>query len=228
MKRNQYPEEVKMRAIIYANGEFCPSENCPQITEDDLVIAADGGSSHCQVMDIIPDVLIGDLDSTSKSLLKEWEAAGVQIIRHPREKDQTDLELALLHAQKTGAREIVVFGAVGGRLDMTFGNLLLLAHPELTGEIAYICGKEEVRLLHSGESLTLRGEPGDTVSLISLHPDSSKITTEGLEYPLVKEELGFGFTRGISNRMTATQASIHLVRGLLVLIHTRNNHSEEV
>ena len=217
-----------MRAIIYANGEFCPDENYPQITDDDLVIAADGGSSHCQELDIIPDLLIGDLDSTSKGLLKEWEAAGVQIIHHPAEKDQTDLELALLHAQMTGASEIVVFGAVGGRLDMTFGNLLLLAHPELTSEIVYICGKEEVRLLHSGDSLTLLGEPGDTISLIPLLPGNSKITTEGLEYPLVEEELKFGFTRGISNRMTADRALIHLVGGLLVVIHTRNNHSEEV
>ncbi|MCK4800938.1 MAG: thiamine diphosphokinase [Anaerolineales bacterium] len=217
-----------MRAFIYANGAFCPSENYSRITEDDLVIAADGGSSHCQVMDIIPDVLIGDLDSISKSLLKEWEAAGVQIIRHPVEKDQTDLELALLHAQMTGAREIVVFGAVGGRLDMTFGNLLLLAHPELTGEITYICDKEEVRLLHSGESLSLHGGPGDTVSLISLLPGSSIITSEGLEYPLVAEDLEFGLTRGISNRMTTNRASIHLVSGLLVVIHTRNNLLEEV
>ena len=216
-----------MRAFIYANGAFCPSENYSRITEDDLVIAADGGSSHCQVMDIIPDILIGDQDSTSKSLLKEWEAAGVQIIRHPVKKDQTDLELALLYAQTTGASEIVVFGAVGGRLDMTFGNLLLLAHPELTSEIVYICGKEEVRLLHPGDSLTLRGEPGDTVSLISLHPDNSKITTDGLEYHLVEEDLEFGLTRGISNRMIADQASIRLMGGLLVVIHIRANLSKE-
>ena len=52
-----------MKAIIFANGEYCPSENQIQFQKPTLVIAADGGGQHCQSLKIIPDVLIGDLDS---------------------------------------------------------------------------------------------------------------------------------------------------------------------
>jgi len=215
-----------MRSIIFANGEFCQTVNEINISDDDLVIAADGGSGHCQTLGIIPDVLIGDLDSTSKNLVQEWENDGALIIRHPAQKDQTDLELALLHAQAEGASEIIVYGAVGGRLDMTFGNLLLLANPELTCPIRLICGGEEVQVLRLGESLVLEGEPGDIVSLLSLQLGESRITTKGLEYPLDNEDLGFGFTRGISNQMASERAVIQLESGLLAVIHTRTNQME--
>jgi thiamine pyrophosphokinase len=215
-----------MRSIIFANGEFCQTVNEINVTKDDLVIAADGGSRHCQTLGIIPNVLIGDLDSTPKDLIQEWQTAGVLVIRHPNQKDQTDLELALLHAQAERVSEIIVYGAVGGRLDMTFGNLLLLAHPELTSQITLMCGGEEVRALRPGESLTLNGTPGDIVSLLSLGPGKSRIRTEGLEYPLNNEDLGFGLTRGVSNRMADERAVIQLERGLLAVIHTRTNQTE--
>lgn len=215
-----------MRSIIFANGEFCQTVNEINVTKDDLVIAADGGSRHCQTLGIIPNVLIGDLDSTPKDLIQEWQTSGVLVIRHPNQKDQTDLELALLHAQAEGASEIIVYGAVGGRLDMTFGNLLLLAHPELTSQITLMCGGEEVRVLRPGESLVLQGAPGDIVSLLSLGPGESDIRTKGLEYPLENEDLGFGLTRGISNRMAAEGAVIQLEKGLLAVIHTRTNQTE--
>jgi thiamine pyrophosphokinase len=215
-----------MKSIIFANGEFCQTANEINIADDDLVIAADGGGGHCQTLGIIPDVLIGDLDSTSKDLIQEWLNAGVLVIRRPAQKDQTDLELALLHAQAEGASEIIVYGAVGGRLDMTFGNLLLLAHPELTCPIRLICSGEEVQVLRPGESLVLKGEPGDIVSLLSLQPGESSITTKGLEYPLNNENLGFGFTRGVSNLLATNKAVIQLESGLLAVIHTRNNQME--
>ena len=215
-----------MKSIIFANGELCQTVNEINISKDDLIIAADGGSGHCQTLGIIPDVLIGDLDSTSKDLIQEWQNSGVLVIRHPAQKDQTDLELALLYAQAEGASEIIVYGAVGGRLDMTFGNLLLLAHPKLTSPITLICSGEEVRVLHPGESLVLQGTPGDIVSLLSLQPGESRIRTKGLEYPLDNEDLGFGLTRGVSNQMAAEQAVIQLERGLLAVIHTHTNQTE--
>ena len=215
-----------MKSIIFANGEFCQTVNEINLADDDLVIAADGGSSHCQTLGIIPDVLIGDLDSTSKDLIQEWQNAGALVIRHPAQKDETDLELALLHAQAEGASEIIVYGAVGGRLDMTFGNLLLLAHPELNCPITLICSGEEVRVLRPRESLVLQGAPGDIVSLLSLQLGESSITTEGLEYPLDNEDLGFGLTRGVSNQMVAERAVIQLEKGLLAVIHTRTNQTE--
>jgi thiamine pyrophosphokinase len=212
-----------MRAIIFANGEFRDPFRSPNIQDGDLVIAADGGSRHCQVLKITPDLLIGDLDSTDPILAASWEKAGVEVIRHPVDKDQTDLELALLLAQERGAEEAWVYGAVGGRLDMTFGNLVLLAHPLLEIPTTLICEAEEVHLLRPGDSLTLAGSPGDTLSLLALHPDGAGVTAQGVQYVLENEKLEFGLTRGISNQLTHTTASIRLETGLLAVIHTRRS-----
>ena len=208
-----------MQAIIFANGDLHPSEQELEFQEDDLLIAADGGSRHCTNLGIIPNVLIGDLDSTNPDLVLAWEGLGVDIIRHPEDKDQTDLELALLHAQSRGVSKILVYGAIGGRLDMTLGNLILLAHPSLKLSTKLVYGREVFRLIREGELLTLPGTTGDIISLIALGSNRAQVTTKGLEYPLEKSILGFGTTRGISNRMTNNQATIHVEKGSLAIIH---------
>lgn len=216
-----------MKTIIFANGEFTPPIHPLNIQEDVLIIAADGGSHHCLSLGIKPDVLIGDLDSTDPVLVEKWREDGVEIIQHPEDKDQTDLELALMLAQERGARKIIVHGAVGGRLDMTYANLSMLAHPNLKTPTTLINGEEEVHLLHPGEMLTLVGEPGEVVSLLSIQPGNSIVSTIGLKYPLKNEPLQFGLSRGISNQLTGKRGTVHLESGLLSVIHTRLRIQED-
>ena len=70
-----------------------------------------------------PDVLIGDLDSASESEVEKVRPAQGQVIQYPVHKDETDLELAVLAAIQRGYREILILGALGGRLDMTLANI---------------------------------------------------------------------------------------------------------
>ncbi|MFO8036108.1 MAG: thiamine diphosphokinase [Anaerolineales bacterium] len=212
-----------MRVLVFANGSF-QSESL-DTSDFDLVIAADGGSDHCQMLGIRPQILIGDLDSTSQSRRVEWEKKGVEIIRHPQRKDKTDLEIALEYAQEKGADEIHVYGALGDRLDMTLGNILLLAHPDLNCEIKMICENEVLSVVRGGSTLILEGRQGDMVSLLPLLPTTSGITTQNLEYPLQEGMLAYGTTRGISNVMEGDQAVISLREGLLCVIHTQNKSS---
>ena len=216
-----------MKAYIFANGIFPTPTRPINIQESDLVIAADGGSHHCQSLGIQPGVLIGDLDSTDPELVEKWREEGVEIIQHPEDKDQTDLELALMLAQDRGARKIVVYGAVGGRLDMTFGNLSLLAHPLLKTPTTLVNGAEEVHLLHAGEMLTLVGEPGEIVSLLPLQPGKSVVSSIGLKYTLKNVPLEFGLSRGISNQLIGKRGTVHLDSGLLAVVHTRTTSPEE-
>jgi len=216
-----------MRAIVFANGIYQDPIREPAIQPGDLVIAADGGSQHCLDLGITPDVLIGDLDSTDPALAQSWKAAGVEIIRYPEDKDQTDLELALMLSQRRGVDEILVYGAAGGRLDMTFGNLTLLAHPDLQIPTTLICGREEVHLLKPETTLFLDGTPGDIVSLIPLQTDGALVTTSGLKFPLEKEILAYGTTRGISNLLIENKAEIQLGAGLLAVVHTRKQPLKE-
>ena len=209
-----------MRAIIFANGEFPHPQSAHSLLRpDDLIIAADGGTRHALVAGVIPHVVIGDLDSLSPDEQARVEAAGAQIIRFPPRKDETDLELALLHAVREGATEIVILAALGGRLDQTIANLLLLALPELSGLDVRIVEGRQTALLIRGEVL-IEGQIGDTLSLIPLGGDAVGVTAEGLEWPLHEDTLRFGPARGVSNVLTAQIARVCVRRGLLLCVVT--------
>ena len=201
-----------MRAVIFANGQL----NRPILIQpDDLVIAADGGTHHCLGLGIRPQVVIGDLDSVREDELEALSASGTEIITYPERKDFTDLELALLEAQKRGADRVLILAALGKRWDQSLANLLLPA--TLPGlNISLLDDLQEIHFIRPGKTLEISGQPGDTVSLIPLSGDASGITTHGLEYPLYQEMLQFGSTRGISNVMLGSQASVKLGAGLLL------------
>jgi thiamine pyrophosphokinase len=224
------PDETQstlQRGVIFANGDLnLPTAAESLIRAGDLVIAADGGLLHCRQLGMVPDVLIGDFDSISEQDRAELEASGAEIIRHPARKDYTDLELALRYAQARGLSEILVLGALGARWDQTLANLLLPAAVELNAmDIHLLDGEQEIQLLRgapSGRELMLRGQPGEIVSLIPLGGDAQGITTRGLEYPLHNGSLSFGATRGVSNSLVESTATIRLESGLLlcVIVHT--------
>ncbi|MBM3190054.1 MAG: thiamine diphosphokinase, partial [Chloroflexi bacterium] len=135
-------------------------------------------------------------------------------------------ELALLEAAAMGATRITLLGALGGRVDHQIANLMLLAMPQLAGiETVIYDGRSRV-LLADGEA-TLRGEVGDTVSLIPLGGDAEGIETSGLQYPLRDETLRFGPARGVSNVLVAPIARITARSGRLLVVHTPQQHLGE-
>ncbi|MDW8327794.1 MAG: thiamine diphosphokinase [Anaerolineales bacterium] len=209
------------RAIIFANGELPePAAVRGLIQPDDLLIAADGGARHCRALGLTPHLVIGDFDSLDAAELGALEQAGATLRQHPRDKDETDLELALLEAAARGASYLVVLGAFGGRLDMTLANIQLLLHPKLAGvRVELRHGAETARLIRPPGGV-IAGAPGDTVSLLPLDGDASGIVTHGLRYPLRGEALVSGPARGVSNVLIEPQAHITLTNGRLLIIHS--------
>lgn len=211
-----------MRALIFANGVLNPPPGLPSA---EVIIAADGGGRHCQALGITPHIVIGDFDSLSEADLAAFQSAGAQVIRYPAAKDYTDLELAVHQAQELGVDEILLLGALGARWDQTLANLLLPALGDFSAtHIRLIDGDQEISYLRGGETITLHGHPGDTISLIPLAGPATGITTQGLEYPLQDEDLHFGSTRGVSNVLLDQEARISLQDGLLLclVIHATN------
>lgn len=209
-----------MKAVIFANGTIDNSDSA--ISGNDLIIAADGGTQHCLSLGITPDVVIGDLDSLTADNINELQIANVEIIRYPAKKDQTDLELALKLAIDRGADEIVVFGAMGGRWDMSIANILLPAEQNLSNAtIRIIDGRHEIMLLRAGKEMIFHGKKGDIFSLIPLGRDALGITTIGLEYPMKDDLLRLGSSRGISNLFIENSATVSLKQGLLLCVHIR-------
>ncbi|MBN1230533.1 MAG: thiamine diphosphokinase [Anaerolineales bacterium] len=209
-----------MKTVIFANGFIQdPLKLKPLIQADAFIIAADGGGKYCRMMDLIPDVVIGDLDSLPQEDLKYFKKAGTKIMRFPLKKDETDLELALRYAVEQNPEEIILIGAFGGRWDMSFANLLLIVNQDLCRcQITFL--EEYQRLFPIFSHTVIQGKPGDTVSLIPLLGDAQEVITTGLEYPLREETLPYGSPRGVSNMLLGNKATISLSEGLLLCVVT--------
>jgi len=213
-------EERIMRAIIIAGGQTGDQGWQRWIGEGDRVIGADGGAARALAWGLRPDLVIGDMDSLPEAARAILESEGCRFIEHPWAKDETDLELALVHAVQEGAEEITVLGALGGRLDHALANVLLLTLPSLSGVSVRIAeGDQQALLARDGETLEIEGARGDLVSLVPLGGDVRGVTTWGLAWALQEDTLRFGSSQGVSNEMTAGNATVRVSEGLLLVVH---------
>ncbi len=209
------------RAVIFVNGEL-PDLGAARglVHTDDFIVATDGGARYAIKLGLIPHVIIGDMDSLSEAEVRVFTDMGVNMLRFPPVKDETDLELALGHTLKAGHHPIVIIGALGGRLDQTIGNISLLSGPEtLAVDVRIDDGLTEAFFV-SGKA-SLRGTAGDTVSLLPWGNPAEGVSTDGLCYPLNQETLYPHRTRGVSNQMLAKKAQISLKSGILLCVHHR-------
>jgi thiamine pyrophosphokinase len=209
------------RAVILANGSL-PNPMLVRhlIGRDDLLIVADGGTRHALALGLHPHVLIGDLDSLPAELQAGLQEAGTRILLYPRDKDETDLELALTFALEQNCDHILIVAALGGRLDQTLGNLALLTAPRLQAlDVRLDDGVEEAFFVR--KQAQIQGGAGEIVSLLPWGEDVNGISTSGLRWPLNGESLSPYQTRGISNEMLGKTATVRILSGLLLVIHRR-------
>ncbi len=210
-----------MLTLIFANGELAtPPDLAGLLQRTGLIIAADGGADHCDRLGITPHVLIGDLDSVDAEILEKFQSKGTAIQRHPPEKDATDLELALDLALARAASEVWLFGALGGRWDMSLANILLCAGKKYRHLPITLVGPDcRMHIIHAGEPFTVHpAQPGRKVSLLPLGGDTHGITLDGFRFPLQDAILPFGSSRGISNVITGKAGTVHLRQGVLLCI----------
>lgn len=211
-------------ALIFANGSVRDGRFVQRaLTEhpSPLIVAADGGARMAaEHFRRVPDVILGDLDSLTPDEVSIFRDQNVTIEAYPPEKDETDLEIALKWTAARGVVNIRVIGALGRRIDQTFGNVYLLALPELTGvDTRFVAGDQQIWLARPGEH-TITGDVGDTLSLIPMTEHVTNIRTDGLYYPLKGETLKFGPARGISNMLDNTTALVAFDAGHLLIVHT--------
>jgi thiamine pyrophosphokinase len=214
--------------LIFANGELATTEWVePYLARATAVIAADGGAHHLLALERIPDIVIGDLDSISAEGERWLREGNAKIMAYSRAKEETDLELALQYAAaRYPEAAILIFATLGGRLDQTLANILLLAHPAVHGRTVQLVEPDQrAWLIDAGTRI--QGRPGDTVSLIPVGGDVLVAETSGLRWPLRGEKLLFGPARGISNEMTADVATIRLEHGRLLCIHIHTPGSKK-
>ena len=222
-----------MKSIVLADGDPPARDrldaNWPGWSDElGLVVAADGGARHARGLGLAIDVWVGDGDSIAPDDLEALAASGVELRRVASAKDESDTELAVLTALERGATDVLVLGAFGGpRLDHGLANIGLLALPGLGDRhLALLDGTTRVTLISApgpgGESVRreLPGRVGDIVSLLPQGQGVEGVVTTGLAYPLRHEPLPAGPARGLSNVRVATDASVTIRSGLLLVVES--------
>ena len=210
-----------MRAVVVAHGDVLPSDRAA-IDGDSFVVAADGGAFALERWNLLPHLVVGDMDSLGDAGTERLARQGIGVAKFPAAKDESDLELAVAHAINAGAKEIVLLGALGGpRLDHETANLLLLADPGYDGvRIEARRGGLRVRAVKGPGSISLDGAVGSLVTLLPVAGDANGVRTGGLRYSLKAETLRFGRARGLSNEIASAPASVSLDEGTLLVFET--------
>ena len=201
-----------MEALIVGNRPL--ESNVIELAKDKLVVAADAGADRLLKYNIIPDQIIGDLDSISDKAttkLEEWIVSNKNI-------QKTDLEKATDYAFEKGASEIQIIGWSGGRIDHTLAALGLAFNPKIS------LIDEHFTVEAVTDSKTIEGEECTLFSLMAM--PEARVSVTGARWNLQHEKLKMG-GRGVHNEIGSSgkvniechSGNLLLIQGNFVLSH---------
>lgn len=206
------------KCVIIGAGDFSPL--FLQIQKGDYVIAADGGYEYCKAAGIIPHLWIGDMDST-KEVVVEHE--GMELLRLPSMKDDTDTLAAIRIGLQRGYREFALHGMLGGRLDHTMANICCLEFLKKQGCNGILYGKDTILTLLHNERICFDERMQGTISAFAWRRDAYGVTEENLLYEVQNTVFTTEFPIGVSNQFIGKNAIIEVTDGaLLVCVIPKN------
>ena len=213
--------EGAITVYIFCGGEFF-SDGIKNIPPYDFVIAADSGIYAALALGITPDLFIGDFDSFDKSRLSPEQknlVDSINTMTYPAKKDLTDSMLALDIAVEKGADRIVVYGALGGRLDHTLSNVFYLKNLYKRGvSVTVDNGKNAVRYI---ENCTISVKKRyKYISLLAFGGDASGVYISGVEYPLKDAVLKFDYPYAVSNEIINDACVISVKDGGILVVES--------
>jgi thiamine pyrophosphokinase len=207
------------KCIILANG-YPPRKILIKFFQNrgfSTLICADGGANSALKMNLIPDVIMGDMDSISNDAKRKFGKT-FKIISIKRQND-TDVEKCLKYANQKKYTEVLLTGVTGNRLDHTICNLgiVLKFFPQIN--ISLIA--EESYLKPYEGNVRLKSIKGETISIYGFDR-KTKIQSKGLKYPLKDVALPFGKKESTSNVATRRDVELNIRGGVIFIIRDVN------
>ena len=207
--------------ILIGAGDLTVSEI--PIGEEDLCIAVDGGFEYCKLLEIVPDFIIGDLDSTgeeqAKTIAEIAKTAEDRVIILPTKKDDTDMLAAIKLGLSEGCRKFRIYGGMGGRLEHTIANIQCLLYLKEHNAVGYLMDGTGMILVAKEETISFRENLEGYLSIFSMG-DSCKLSLDNLKYTLKEKEIQNSYPLGISNEFLEGQkatVTVHEGTALLIL-----------
>lgn len=196
------------RCFIIGGGSF--DGFFDQVTDADLVIAADKGYKYAKEAGILPDYIIGDFDSASKPDFKNL------IALNPI-KDFTDTVAAIDFAIEKGYKEVIIYAGLGGRESHTISNIKSMFFYKKKGiDIRLKAAGKEIFIIDKDFSYKYDGKDF-YVSIFSLR-EKSVLDIKGLFYELENYEMANDDALGVSNETKGCDFEIKVRQGSLLVI----------
>ncbi|OGU62682.1 MAG: thiamine diphosphokinase [Ignavibacteria bacterium RBG_13_36_8] len=203
------------RSIVFANGKP-PNKSVISYLQRvgyNVLICADGGANYAYQLNLIPDYIIGDLDSIEPKIQKYFENKS-KIIRYNRQID-TDVEKCLKFAIGKGCNDIILVGVTGDRLDHTFCNLGIVIKFFYKAKITIIHEKSVLMVLTG--KVIFKTVAGEIISIYGLKTNT-RISSRGLKYPLRNVSLPFGMKESTSNIAVSDIVELKIKNGIAFVI----------
>ncbi|MBN1633755.1 MAG: thiamine diphosphokinase [Ignavibacteria bacterium] len=205
---------MKTKAVIFLNGVFPHTKVISaNINTADYLIAADGAANLLKDIQITPDVIIGDLDSIEKNVLKYFLAKDVPVIKYT-EQETTDFEKSLNFVLQTAIKDVIIFGFTSLRPDHSLNNFSVLKRYYKKLNIKFIDDTFIIEFIKKKVSFKYR--KNRLISLLPF-PGARGITTKGLRYSLNDESLSLGVREGTLNVATSENVTVSFKTGDLIL-----------
>lgn len=189
-------------------------------SDADFVIAADGGANVLRASGVVPDAFCGDADSISAEALEWVTHSACAMDWHPRDKDATDLELAVAYARQEAERRgsclrLTVTCVNGGRPDHALAVWGVLAQHGAFAPRMVEDGFECRILAPEGDPVwRIRARQGQTISVVALSCEAV-VSEQGTHWTLDHERLAVLGDRGVSNRASGESCAITCHDGVL-------------
>ena len=212
-----------MRCVIISNGDIRDYEYISSlISEEDFIIATDGAMRHCDSMNVVPDVWIGDNDSGHFSCEKLDDMTwSTEVICLNPVKDATDTEAACDYAIDKPFEEVILLGSIGSRFDHTLANVYLLRKFVTAGIKARIVNENNIIFIAEKHNTIIKSDYNN-VSLLPLEGDIPSVSNSGFYYTLNNEPLLMYSSRGVSNYLVEEKGEITLEVGSALIVLSRD------
>ena len=200
-----------MNGKCFIVGASKDSQEIFEYSKNDYIIAADGGYDFLVNNNMRGDLLIGDLDSIkSKVSFKNT-------IVLPKEKDESDLNRCIGEAIRLGYKELIIYGAMGGRIDHSIAAIQdSSGYSKMNVEITFKYKEKTLRILRNS-TFEIERESG-YISIFAIEK-SSGVSISNLKYEITNKDLTPDFALGLSNEFINKKATISVKDGCLLIVY---------
>jgi thiamine pyrophosphokinase len=185
-------------------------------TASDFVITADAGYLHLAGLSVAADLVVGDFDSLG------FIPSHPNVITYPREKDKTDMLLAIDEGLRRNYKTFVLLGGLGGRLDHTYANIQTLSYIAQNNARGFLLGGGTAVTVIKNDVISFKRGNTGILSVFCCDTTARGVMIHGLKYELNNAVVTGTYPIGVSNEFTGVKSEISVKSGSLMIMWEDN------